>query len=539
MKTRICLVVLLATLSCCTDDLGLESSVFACDPDRPCANGRECVAGRCVGEWDGPTCRVRLRLRADGPAAELESGLCSRATLCYSLVGKIGLRGCVERVLEQGEAAVEYDVPSGQALCVAVACSPASAPAAMTGRNCSEGFVENQEVPILLMPVRAFGPVPGVSGGGFVSPGMARTEAVVLPLQDGRILVAGGRLADGTVTASVEVFDPFAASFASPEGGGLNQARARAAGLVLASGEVAVFGGEGSDGQPLSTVEVFDPVGGGWSPGLSMAAGRSHHTATHVDGAILIAGGKGEGGSYWELWEPDGGTFLSGVLQEPRYNHTATSFGAADGGSAGVVLAGGQWWDVDEGVVRSTIEVLKSHTGQWGASVHPLGTSKQGGTPLKKTLHMAVLVGRQVFLLGGFEDWEHTMPVAEICGWDPDEAIWAHAAGQFNMLQPRAGATATRVATEEGVAFLMAGGVTIDQNGQLSAIAGGEWMAITEGGGGKEVLDLGLPLGTMYAARWGHEAAAMQDGRVFLFGGKAGDPLTDGVLVESIELFNP
>lgn len=542
MYAGIPLVALLFGLCSCGDDLGLERRVFRCDADRPCAEGHECVDNRCVAVWQGPMQRVRLRLRR--PAEESESALepCARATLCYTFPGEAHLRGCIERLHVGGPGElIEFQMPLGLPLCAAATCDvDEEKTSGLTGRTCRQAFGEAEEIPVFLMPARTFGPVPDLDTGGFASPEVPRRETVALALRDGCIIIAGGRLADGMPTAVVEIFYPSTLTFTTPDGSALAQARAGAAGLVLPSGKIAVFGGAGEDGESLASVEIYDPASATWSPGPPMSAARAYHTVTDLDGKIILAGGKGEGGHYWELWEPGKGTVLAGLLKEPRWHHTATAVPAAESSEAEgpvVVLAGGEWEEAGSGIVRATIETVEQKGGQWVHAQYPLCGFSGPATP--RTLHAGAPIGRQVFVFGGYSDSQHGIPASDICGWDLDERKWEYSTGQLHLLQPCAQATTTILTTVNGAAILVAGGVTIDANGDLASVAGGEWIAITDGIYNKPVLDVIEPLGKMHISRWGHEAVAMQDGRVFLFGGLTGDPATGGTLVEYAELFNP
>ncbi|HXW06369.1 MAG TPA: Ig-like domain-containing protein [Vicinamibacterales bacterium] len=162
----------------------------------------------------------------------------------------------------------------------------------------------------------------------------ARAGATAVSLGDGRVLIAGGRTlgSDGSlaVSASAEVF---AADGSVTAAAPLTVARAAHAAVRLKDGRVLVTGGTTADGTDTASSEVFDPVSGVWSYAGTMGEPRSAHTASLLeDGRVLIAGG-----SALEIYDPLTGTFtFAGLLSPARREHAAAVL--RDGR---VVLAGG------------------------------------------------------------------------------------------------------------------------------------------------------------------------------------------------------
>ena len=146
-----------------------------------------------------------------------------------------------------------------------------------------------------------------------------RTGHSATALFDGRILITGGRDADGNLVAASEIFDPETQT--SSASATLNTARVDHSATVLADGRVLVAGGTGAIGG-LSSAEMFDPAhpeNGFQAVGSSMSTARTRHTATLLnDGHVLIAGGDAQGQC---------GTFRSGD-RDVYADHSAADGGA-------------------------------------------------------------------------------------------------------------------------------------------------------------------------------------------------------------------
>ncbi|WP_439332595.1 Kelch repeat-containing protein [Pyxidicoccus fallax] len=111
-------------------------------------------------------------------------------------------------------------------------------------------------------------------------------------LPNGKMLVAGGRSKKdgGDALDSAEVYDPETGHWL--ETGELHTRRSSHTATVLPDGKVLVAGGRAADGSYLDSSEVYDPVTGKWVTSGRMKAARSLHAAARLGNQVLVAGGE-------------------------------------------------------------------------------------------------------------------------------------------------------------------------------------------------------------------------------------------------------
>ena len=172
---------------------------------------------------------------------------------------------------------------------------------------------------------RSFSVVPST---GF--PGRAGTAAAVL--QNGQVLMAGGRGAQPGHASQVLVVDPATGS-ATPAPD-LAGPAVLATATVLGDGEVLVAGGFDPAWAPLTAAAVYSADGSMATAAPPMLTARGAHSATRLsDGYVLIYGGGGVSGNPArftaiaapEAYVPQAGTFIrvsTTATLDPRAGHT-------------------------------------------------------------------------------------------------------------------------------------------------------------------------------------------------------------------------
>src|SRR5215469_5160622 len=91
-------------------------------------------------------------------------------------------------------------------------------------------------------------------------------------LQNGKVLVAGGKGTNGVFPANAELYDSNSGTWGS--GGSLANPRIFHGATLLHDGRVVVSGGQYACCIAQSTVEIYDPATNQWTAGAPMNKGR-------------------------------------------------------------------------------------------------------------------------------------------------------------------------------------------------------------------------------------------------------------------------
>jgi N-acetylneuraminic acid mutarotase len=180
---------------------------------------------------------------------------------------------------------------------------------------------------------------------------VARSMATATPLENGKVLVAGGYDHASGELRSAELFDPSDDTWSATDS--LDEARDSATATPLPSGDVLVAGGDGGSGA-LASAEVYDASAGTWHAVGDMNEARQSAAAAALDdGTVLVTGGEdGRLGTLLassERYDPASDTWTdAGTMAAARKQHTLTALddgralvvggnpGGFDGGLAGV-----------------------------------------------------------------------------------------------------------------------------------------------------------------------------------------------------------
>jgi hypothetical protein len=142
---------------------------------------------------------------------------------------------------------------------------------------------------------------------------VARATPAATLLQDGTLLVAGGRDASDLPLASAELYHPTTRTWTLT--GSMSVARDALTATVLPNGQVLVEGGAvttGGGGGATVSAELYDPPTRRWHTTGSLNNARVGHTATLLpNGLVLVVGGSSSGATVTsaELYDPASGTW--------------------------------------------------------------------------------------------------------------------------------------------------------------------------------------------------------------------------------------
>jgi hypothetical protein len=336
----------------------------------------------------------------------------------------------------------------------------------------------------------------------------AREEHTAVALNDGKVLVAGGR--NNRYLKSAEIFNPatglftvnYQTVFSAITGldttteGSMKTARSGAAGILLLNGKVLIAGG--FNGNYLSDSETYDPATGefNYTTG-AMKEARYRPTVTLMsDGRVLLTGGVNTTFLVSaEIYNPFTNTFiLTSSMSTARARHTATRLsdgkilvvgGCANTESNRMVcdnyLKSAEIYDPVEGTFEDTGELNEA-----------------------RAEHSASLLPDGRVLIAGGTDGNAVLATAEI--YDPETGAFTYT---NRMGIARKEHTATVMSNGR---ILLAGGYSGGylSNAEIFDPSVGAFSAVAS---------------SMSAPRLGHAATVLSDGRVLITGGLNSDLL--------------
>jgi hypothetical protein len=305
---------------------------------------------------------------------------------------------------------------------------------------------------------------------------------------------------------------------------------------LLADGRVLFVGGFDPVKGMATTVEVYEPATGKFSPTGSMTTARDFETVTRLrDGRVLVVGGLAADNAHQlvsaEIYDPATGKFtVTGSLHTARQFHTATLL--VDGR---VLIAGG--YDTNPYVSTNSAVLLAYHPlpaatlrpptmtdGQGllnSAEIYDPATGKftpTGSMIAARDYHTATILNDgRVLMIGGSSG----IASAEI--YDPKT-------GKFSRTGSMMAGRYVHVAT------LFADGRVLVTGGRNSSDVTYSSAEIYDPGTGKFT-----PTGSMAIQRQEHTATLLPDGRVLIAGGFIGVDLAAKTAKETqtAELFDP
>lgn len=239
-------------------------------------------------------------------------------------------------------------------------------------------------------------------------------------LSNGRVLVAGGVNAGGTVIASAELYNPSTRTWAAT--GSMSAARAGHTATPMNNGRVLIAGGTNASGTAQTAALQFSPSSGSFLAAGSMATARAAgHTATLLSsGKVLITGGSGSSGS------PVAGAelYTSSLISAGSWAATA-NMPIAQAGHRAAMLGNGRVLVVGSGSPSALLYNVSA--GSW-SSTGALAVPRIQGA-------LTVLANGQALYAGG----DGSNEVASTCEvYNPTSAVWTRTGSLINpRLRPQ------------------------------------------------------------------------------------------------------
>lgn len=277
---------------------------------------------------------------------------------------------------------------------------------------------------------------------------IARASHSSTLLPNGKVLIAGGFAGSGSEYnpySTTELYDPSAGKFESAAS--MSIGRSGHTATLLKNGKVLIAGGWTGRYNLRRSAELYDPATNSFAATGDLVIERAGNTATLLpDGRVLIAGGvdrQENALSTAEIYDPATGAFTpTGGMSDPRGAHTATAL--QDGRV--LVVGGGSGHYPSQNVYRSA-ELYDPATGKF---------TPAGQMIVPRHKHAAILLrSGKILIVGGSDnrDWRGEYASAEI--YDPGSGAFT-ATG--DMHTPR---------------FKLPGAVVLLPNGKVLVAGGG------------------------------------------------------------------
>lgn len=176
-----------------------------------------------------------------------------------------------------------------------------------------------------------------------------RVGHLAVPLSNGKVILFGGEDINNTPTNTVEIYDPSAAAGlgASTTLTPMLSARAYQTGHLLDNGKIILIGGSNENWDNITSVEIYDPSGGGSSVALTpmnIARGWFHRSTLLSTGKILISGGYDVAWNITntvEIYDPEAAAGAGSSTNLTNMNSYRYSHGAFALENGSVLLIGG------------------------------------------------------------------------------------------------------------------------------------------------------------------------------------------------------
>ena len=292
----------------------------------------------------------------------------------------------------------------------------------------------------------------------------ARTEHMVVRLNDGRVLIVGGRDESKLVARQIYVFDPTSETFTA-FGSIVTSGPFGSVAVTLADGNVLLVGG--IPASAFSNAVLIDAQTGAVTPTSNQPHSRRvWGTGTRLaDGKVLLVGGlvaTGDNGDAIEvgttvdptaeIYDSATGAFtvLPAALCVGRYKHTAVT--ASDGR---VLVYGGN----AENGQAAPPELYDPATGKFSVLVAPESNVREN--------HSAVTAPDGGIWIVGGDDATHLSALTSVMRFDPASTTFSHA---LDLATPRTLLAAAALADSR---VLVAGGASdlasnrIEQSSEL------------------------------------------------------------------------